>query len=58
MEWKNACTVLVHKYGNSDDPANFMSITLESVSLKVVTSCLCDSVFSFFNQNEFIETEI
>jgi len=58
MEWKKACTVLVHKKGNSDDPANFRPITLESVPLKVFTSCLRDSVFSFLNQNEFIEAEI
>ena len=58
MEWKKACTVLVHKKGNNDDPANFRPITLESVPLKVFTSCLRDSVFSFLNQNEFIEAEI
>ena len=58
MEWKKACTVLVHKKGNNDDPANFRPITLESVPLKVITSCLRDSVFSFLNQNEFIEAEI
>ena len=58
MEWKKACTVLVHKKGNSDDPANFTPITLELVPLKVFTSCLRDSVFSFLNQNEFIEAEI
>ena len=58
MEWKKACTVLVHKEGNSDDPDNFRPITLESVPLKVFTSCLRDSVFSFLNQNKFIEAEI
>ena len=57
MEWKKACTVLVHKKGNSDDPANFRPITLESVPLQVLTSCLRDSFFSFLNQNEFIEAE-
>ena len=58
MEWKKACTVLVHKKGNSDVPANFRPITLDSVPPKVFTSCLRDSVFSFLNQNEFIEAEI
>ena len=57
-EWKKACTVLVHKKGTSDDPANFRPITLESVPLKVFTSCLRDSIFSFLAKNEFIETEI
>ena len=58
MEWKKVYTVLVHKKYNSDDPANFRPITLESVPLKVFTSCLRDSFFSFLNQNEFIEAEI
>ena len=44
-EWKKACTVLLHKKGTSDDPANFRPITLISVPLKVFTSCLRDSVF-------------
>ena len=46
-EWKKACTVLVHKKGTSDDPANFRPITLDSVPLKVFTSCLRDSMFPF-----------
>ena len=46
-EWKKACTVLVHKKGTSDDPASFRPITLESVPLKVFTSCLRDSMFPF-----------
>ena len=27
-EWKKACTLLVHKKGTGDDPANFRPITL------------------------------
>ena len=57
-EWKKACTVLVHKKGTSDDPANFRPITLESVPLKVFTSCLRDSIFSFLAKNELIERKI
>ena len=57
-EWKKACTVLVHKKGTSDDPANFRPITLESVPLKVFTSCLRDSIFSFLAKKKFIETKI
>ena len=38
--WKRACTVLVHKKGATDDPSNFRPITLESVPLKIFTSCL------------------
>ena len=56
--WKKACTVLVHKKGSRDDPANFRPITLESVPLKVFTSCLRDSIFSVLKQNDFIEAEI
>ena len=43
-EWKKACTILVHKKGNNDGPANFRPITLESVPLKVFTSCIRDSI--------------
>ena len=57
-EWKKACTVLVHKKGSGDEPVNFRPITLESVPLKVFTSCLRDSIFSFLRQNDFIEAEI
>ena len=39
-EWKKACTILVHKKGDTADPANFRPITLESVPLKIFTSCL------------------
>ena len=57
-EWKKACTALVHKKGTSNDPANFRPITLESVPLKVFTSCLRDSMFSFLSKNKFIDSEI
>ena len=56
--WKRACTVLVHKKGNHDDPANFRPITLQSVPLKIFTSCLRDTIFSFLKQNGFIEQQI
>ena len=56
--WKRACTVLVHKKGNHDDPANFRPITLQSVPLKIFTSCLHDTIFSFLKQNGFIEQQI
>ena len=57
-KWKKACTILVHKKGDKDDPANFRPITLESVPLKVFTSCLRDSIFSFLSQNHLIEQKI
>ena len=49
--------MLAHKKSNNDDPSNFRPITLESVPLKVFTSCLRDSIFAFFKEN-FIEAEI
>ena len=57
-EWKKACTLLVHKKGNSDDPANFRPITLETDPLKIYTSCLRDSIYSFLTQNGLIEQKI
>ena len=57
-EWKNACTVLVHEKGTIGDPSNFRPITLESVPLKVFTSCLWDSLFTFLKENNFIEAEL
>jgi len=57
-EWKKTCTVLAHKKGSNDDPSNFRPITLESFPLKVFTSCLRDSIFTFLKENNFIEVEI
>ena len=56
--WKKACTSLVHKAGATNDPANFRSITLESVPLKVFTSCLRNSIYHFLVQNIYIECNI
>ena len=44
-EWKKACSILIHKKGDTNDPSNFRQITLETVPLKVFTSCLRNSVF-------------
>ena len=57
-EWKRACTVLAHKKGDTSDPANFRPITLESVPLKIFSSCLRDSIFAFVKANGFIEHQI
>ncbi|CAB3992804.1 Hypothetical predicted protein, partial [Paramuricea clavata] len=54
-EWKKACTILIHKKGNIDDPSNFRPITLESIPLKVFTSCLRNAIYSFLASNNFIE---
>ena len=50
-----ACTVLIHKKGDTSEPAHFRPITLESVPLKIFTSCIRYSVFAFSNINGFIE---
>ena len=57
-EWKKACTILIHKKGNTNDPANFRPITLQSVPLKVFTSCLRNAIFKFLAANNFIEHAI
>ena len=57
-EWKRACTILIHKKGNTNDPSNFRPITLESIPLKVFTSCLRNEIYSFLASNNFIEHTI
>ena len=57
-EWKKACTILIHKKGDTNDPANFRPITLQSVGLKIFTSCLRDSIFDFLKINGFVENKI
>ena len=39
-EWKKACTILIHKKGDTNTPSNFRPITLENIPLKVFTSCV------------------
>ena len=57
-EWKKACTILIHKKGETANPANFRPITLESVPLKVLTSCLRNRTFQFLAENNYIEQNI
>ena len=57
-EWKKACTILIHKKGDPNTPSNFRSITLESIPLKVFTSCLRNAMDSFLTANNFIENNI
>ena len=57
-EWKRACTILIHKQGEASNPSNFRPITLESIPLKVFTSCLRNSVYSFLTANQYIEHNI
>ena len=53
-EWKKACTILIHKKDETDNPANFRPITLESVPLKVFTSCLRNKIFYFLSENNLL----
>ena len=57
-EWKRACTILIHKKGNTNDPSNFRPITLQSVPLKVFTSCLRNAIYSYLISNNFVEHSI
>ena len=57
-EWKNACTILIHKKEETDNPANFRPTTLQSVPLKVFTSCLRNKMFTFLVENNYIEHTI
>ena len=57
-EWKRACTILIHKKGSNNLPSNFRPITLESIPLKVFTSCLRNAIYSFLMSNNFIEHNI
>ena len=54
-EWKKACTILIHKKGETNDPANFHPITLESIPLKVFTSCPRNKTFEYLLNNNHIE---
>ena len=57
-EWKRASTILIHKNGDTDNPANFRPITLQSVPLKVFTSCLRNKTFQYLVENKYIEQNI
>ena len=57
-DWKKACTILIHKKGETGDPANFRPITLESIPLKVFTSMIRNRTFQFLTENNYIEQNI
>ena len=56
--WKKAITVLIYKKGSTDNPCNFRPITLETVTLKILTSALRNKVCQFLSSNNYIETNI
>ena len=57
-EWKKACTILIHEKDDTNSPSNFRPITLETIPLKVFTSCIRNSIFTFLIANNFIESSI
>ena len=57
-EWKKACTVLIYKNGDTSIPSDLRPITLESIPLKVFTSCLRNAMYSFLMANNFTEHNI
>ena len=48
-EWKKACTILIHKKGDT---------TPESIPSKVFTSCLRNALYTYLTANNFIEHNI
>ena len=54
--WKKAITILIHKKGSTNN--NFCPITLDTVSLKILTSALRNKVGQFLSCNNYIETNI
>ena len=48
-EWKKACTILIHKKGDT---------TPESIPLKLFTSCLRNALCTYLTANNFIEHNI
>ena len=57
-EWKKACTILIHKKDDTNSSSNFRPITLESIPLKVFTSCLRNALYTYLTANNFIEHNI
>ena len=57
-EWKNSTIILIHKIGNTDDPPNFRSNTVEPILPKVMTSHIWDRIFTFVVEYNYVETNI
>ena len=47
-----------HKKNSTDHPGNFRPITLEAVTLKILTPALGNKVCQFLSYNSYIETNI
>ena len=55
---KKAITILIHKKSSTDNPGNFRPITLETTTLKSLTSALRSRICQFLSSNNYIETNI
>ena len=55
---KRAITIFIYRKDSTDNPGNFCPITLETVTLKILTSALRNKVCQFLTLNNYIETYI
>src|SRR5882757_9554271 len=55
--WKRGVTVLIHKRGDTSDPANYRPITLQNCWYKIFSKVYASSIFEFLSKNKFIDTE-
>ena len=55
--WKEATTVLIHKKGDLDDPANFRPIALQVCIYKLYAALLADQIQSWAITNQLISPE-
>ena len=58
LTWEKAITIFIHKKGTTDNPDNFSRITLETVTLKILTSALRNKVCQFLSSSNCIETNV
>ena len=56
--WKKTIAILIHKKESTYNPGNFCPITLETVTLKILTSALRNKVCQFLSCNNYIEANI
>ena len=49
---------MIHKKDDPSSPSNFGPITLETIPLKVFTTCIRNSIFTFLIANNFIESNV
>lgn len=55
--WKLAHVVPIFKKGDSSDPENYRPISLTPVACKIMETCICDKMMSFFKQHNVISRQ-